>query len=443
MEDYKDKNFLKWQWRIIIGAMLGYSFYYFVRKNFSFAMPVLKDTYGITNESFGIVLTLVGLIYAVSKFVNGVIADKADARWHISIGLAACVILNFVLGFSDRISTMICGQAEGPDFVGTMVVVMAILMIINNIFQGCGAAPCNKLMQYWVPQKELATKTSIWNTSHSIGAGIASVMCGLIVAKTGDWRLCFWIPAAIAAVGVLICVTTIRDCPSKVGLKELPKSKIELQTEENSESHKEFIKRMVFRSPVIWILAITDLFVYIVRFAVLDWGPTFLKSNGLSLELAGWIVAIFEVAGCAGMVCAGWLTDKLFKGKAQRMCAVEMMLVTLCMIGTYFVKDLDSPIPMLVLLVITGFLLYGPQTLLGVVAFKKVTKKGGATAVGFIGFVSYLSTLVTGWGLGRWSDIHGWDDLFLIMAGAAFIGFVLVAPLWNMKENELAEQEKK
>lgn len=80
-----EKNFNRWQWRIIIGAMLGYSFFYFVRKNFSFAMPVLKEQYGITNESFGIVLTLVGLIYAVSKFVNGVIADRATpagiCRW--------------------------------------------------------------------------------------------------------------------------------------------------------------------------------------------------------------------------------------------------------------------------------------------------------------------------------------------------------------------------
>lgn len=431
-----EKSFKRWQWRIIIGAMLGYSFFYFVRKNFSFAMPVLKEQYGITNESFGIVLTLVGLIYAVSKFVNGVIADRADARWHLSLGLAVCVALNFVLGWSDRISTLISGKTEGPDFVGTMVVVMAILMVINNMFQGCGSAPCNRLLQYWVPQKELATKTSIWNTAHSIGAGIASVMCGAIVAKTGDWRLCFWIPAAVAAFGVIWCIFVIRDTPSKVGLPELPKTKAETEAGESRAEHREFVMKMVFRNPVIWILAVTDLFVYIVRFAVLDWGPTFLKDKGLDPLLAAWIVAIFEVAGCAGMLCAGWLTDKFLAGKSERMCAIEMGLVAVCMVGTFFVQDLSSPIPMFVLLVLTGFLIYGPQTLLGVVAFKQVTRKAGATAVGFIGFVSYLSTIITGWGLGRFSDRFGWDYLFILMAGAALAGCLLVSTLWSIKTRE-------
>ena len=83
-----------WQWRVIISSMIGYSMYYFVRKNFSFAMPALGDEYGITNTSFGIILTLVGLIYGVSKFLNGIIADRTNARWHLALGLGVCVVLN-------------------------------------------------------------------------------------------------------------------------------------------------------------------------------------------------------------------------------------------------------------------------------------------------------------------------------------------------------------
>ena len=60
--------------------MIGYSIFYFVRKNFAFAMPALGAEYGIKNTSFGIILSLVGIIYGVSKFINGVIADRANAR---------------------------------------------------------------------------------------------------------------------------------------------------------------------------------------------------------------------------------------------------------------------------------------------------------------------------------------------------------------------------
>ena len=108
-----NKSFNYWQWRMILGSMIGYSMFYFVRKNFSFAMPVLSEEYGITNTSFGVILSLVGIIYGVSKLINGVIADRANARWHLVIGLSASVLINFLFGWSDKLSTLITGQTGG------------------------------------------------------------------------------------------------------------------------------------------------------------------------------------------------------------------------------------------------------------------------------------------------------------------------------------------
>ena len=126
------KSFNYWQWRLIIGAMIGYSMFYFVRKNFSFAMPALGTEYGITNTSFGIILSLIGLIYGVSKLLNGIIADRANARWHLAIGLSVCVAVNYIFGWSDKLSTLLTGQDSGPDFVGTMVVIMAVLLGVSG-----------------------------------------------------------------------------------------------------------------------------------------------------------------------------------------------------------------------------------------------------------------------------------------------------------------------
>lgn len=49
------KSFKYWQWRVIICSMIGYSMFYFVRKNFSFAMPVLFTGFGIgfLSDTFG------------------------------------------------------------------------------------------------------------------------------------------------------------------------------------------------------------------------------------------------------------------------------------------------------------------------------------------------------------------------------------------------------
>ena len=417
--------------------MAGYSMFYFVRKNFSFAMPALAAEYGITNTSFGVILTLVGFVYGLSKFVNGIIADRANARWHLVIGLGACVLLNFAFGWSDVLGRALSGHSEGPLFVSAMVAVMAVLLILNNVFQGCGFPPCNRLLANWVPPKELATKTAIWNTSHSVGAGVVSVLCGYLIASGGDWRLCFWVPGAIAAAGVIFILLTLRDTPSSVGLPELPGTKTELDEDDSKEAFRSFIRKRVFLNPIIWVLAVTDFFVYIVRFAVLDWGPTFLQNRAIPLspQLAGWTIAIFEIAGCAGMLCAGWVSDRFFGGKTQRMCAVEMLLVAVCMIVLHFLPSDASPYLVLVLLALSGFFLYGPQALLGVIAVKQATKKAASSAVGLIGFMSYLSVVVTGAGLGWFSDTFGWGFLFLLMTVVSLVGAILVGTLWNIPED--------
>ena len=430
-------SFQYWQWRVILSTMVGYSVYYFVRKNFSFAMPALGDEYGISNTSFGIILTLVGLIYGVSKFVNGVLSDRTNARWHLAFGLAVCVLLNVAFGWSDKLSAMITGHADGPDFVNGMVAVMAVLLVLNNIFQGCGFAPCNHLLAHWIHPKELATKTAIWNTSHSVGAAIVSVICGYIIANTGDWRYCFWLPAAIAAVGVVFVIITLRDTPKSVGLPELENTKTELDDNDSPEAFRAFLRKKVFRNPIIWVLAVTDLFVYVVRFAILDWGPTFLQDRAvpLSPQLAGWTLAIFEIAGCVGMLCAGWVSDKFFDGKSHRMCVVEMFLVAICMAILQFIPADTNSVVVLILLALSGFFIYGPQALLGVVATKQATKKAASSAVGLIGFMSYLSVIITGAGLGWFSDTFGWDYLFILMAGFALVGGIIVTSLWNIKDD--------
>lgn len=425
------KKFKYWQWRVIICSMIGYAMFYFVRKNFSFAIPLLSQEYGITNASFGIIMTIGGIIYGVSKFVNGILADRTNPRWHLVLGLVACVATSVVLGFSDRISVLMTGSEDGAAFVGGIVTVMAVCYIINQVFQGCGFAPCNHLMVSWVPPKELATKMSIWNTSHSIGAFIAAVICGYLT----KWQLCFWVPAAIAFFGVFFIIATLRDTPSSVGLPELPRVKGELDDEQNKDPKmfRKFLMEKVFLNPVIWVLAVTDLFVYIVRFAILDWGPKMLTEMGLSQSLAGWTVGIFEIAGCAGMLCAGLISDKLFGSRSHRVCAIEMGLVALCLLALHYVQDMGMPVLFLSILAIAGFLLYGPQALLGVIASNIATKKAASSAVGLIGLMSYLSTIITGYGFGAIADrMGGWHWIFIVMGGLSVVGGVLVAALWNL-----------
>lgn len=180
MTEEQTKRFKSWQTRTIVTTMIGYALFYFVRKNFSFAMPGLAAEYGISNTSFGIILTVVGLVYGLSRFLNGLLADRMNARYHMSLGLLLCVLASFAFGFAPKMLGVEIGVAPH-----SLIIVFGVLLVLNNIFQGSGFPPCARLLSHWIPPQELATKMSVWNTSHSIGAGLLAILCGFIMGHMG------------------------------------------------------------------------------------------------------------------------------------------------------------------------------------------------------------------------------------------------------------------
>ncbi|MDR2145666.1 MAG: MFS transporter [Tannerella sp.] len=440
------KTFKYWQTRTIIVSMIGYALFYFVRKNFSMAMPGMETDLGITKTGLGIFLTLNGLLYGVSRFVNGIFADRMNARFYMATGLALCAISNFAFGFGEDIAGWITGEQTGSYFTNTLVMFMGITWVVNGILQGSGFPPCARLLTHWIPPKELATKMSVWNTSHSIGAGLVVILCGYIMsnmgvgdAHTGAWRWCFWIPSGIAFAGSVFLFIFLRDTPTTVGLPELPDTaKVK---DSKSGITKAFLREKVFANKYIWILGIANFFVYVVRFSVLDWGPTLLKqSKHVDIHVAGWLVALFEIAGIAGMLVAGWATDRYLKGRAHRTC-VFSMLGTALFAFLFWKLPPDAPIWMFfAVLCATGFFIYGPQALIGIAAANQATKKAAATANGLTGIFGYASTAVSGVGFGYLAQHYGWNLAYIAIILTSLLGTGAFLLMWNAKADGYEEE---
>ena len=435
------KRFKYWQRRTIIATMLGYAFFYFVRKNFSFAMVGLNNDYGITKADLGLVLTLNGLIYGFSRFANGLFADRLNARWYMSIGLFLCAIANIAFGFGADISAIITGQSEGSQFTNTLILLMGIMWTIVGLFQGSGFPPCARLLTHWIPPSQLATKMSVWNTSHSIGAGLVVILCGYIMGNMGAgpnnygaWKWCFWIPAAIALLGAGFLIITLRDTPTSVGLPEIAGTEKNLKTNNKEKHHIQFLRRMVFRNKYIWILAFANFFVYVVRFFILDWGPMLLnESKHISMQHSGWLVALFELSGIAGMLAAGWATDKYLRGRAHRSCVFCMFGAALFMTLFWLIPETAPKWSLFTTLAFSGFFIYGPQALIGIAAANQATKKAAATANGVTGIFGYASVIVSGWGLGKVAQLYGWQSVYQIVIGLAILGIFVFMLMWNAK----------
>lgn len=416
------KRFRYWQTRTIVATMIGYALFYFVRKNLSLAMPAMQADLGITKTDLGLFLTLHGLLYGVSKFANGMIGDRVNARHFMVAGLVLSAACNLVFGFSSA------------------VLMFGVVWMLNGWFQGMGFPPCARLLTHWIPPSELATKMSVWNTSHSVGAGLVVVVCGYIVGI--GWQWCFFIPAAIALAGALFLWFALRDTPRSVGLPELTEQAgVPAGGKETSREFRRFVRKQVFGNPYLWILGLANFFVYAVRYAVLDWGPTLLEEwKSIPLQHAGWMVAAFELSGIAGMLAAGWATDRFFGQRGPRVCVICMALAAL-FVAWFWSMDRPPVWQATLALGAAGFCIYGPQALVGIAAANLATQKAAATAVGFTGLFGYASTVLSGWGLGLAAQRFGWNAAIGLLVGLAVAGTLIFSFAWQARANGYENDE--
>ena len=415
-----EKQFKRWQMRTILCATIGYALFYFIRKNLAIALPSIEADLGISKVQLGVFLTLHGLLYGFSRLFNGMWADRTSARVVMISGLMLSVLMNVCFGFS---STALC---------------LGIFWVINGWVQGMGAPPCARLMTHWIPPKRLASLMTVWNASHSIGAFVAVVACGAIISVGLGWRWCFFLPAAFCTAGAVFLWWGIRDTPSSVGLPELDEGehagRVPLPMGNNEVSFREILVKHVFGNKVIWILAFANFFVYIVRFGVLDWGFSMLREQypGISPMMASVILGFFEFAGIFGMMAGGWITDRFFGSRCPRTCV-------LCMTGAglfVLIFSMLSPTstPWWIAAIVlggAGFFTYGPQALVGVASANIATKAAAGTATGFTAVFGYLSTLVSGVGIGWIANNWGWNWVLYMLAAAAGCGLVLFLSIWN------------
>jgi OPA family glycerol-3-phosphate transporter-like MFS transporter/OPA family sugar phosphate sensor protein UhpC-like MFS transporter len=409
-----------WQVQILFSTIIGYAIFYFVRKNLSVAMPVMAQTLHLNNKVLGAFLTLHGLVYGASKFWHGIVGDRANARTLMVTGIVGSAVFNLFFGMSST------------------AVAFGIFWMINGYFQGMGFPPCARLLTHWFSPKELASKFSIWNTSHCIGGGLIVILCGYLVA--GGWRYCFFVPAVLAILCAYYLARTLPDTPESVGLPEVEGTH-EVVKEETNAEFREMLMKRVFRNKYIWLISASNFFVYTIRYAVFDWGPKMLmETKHYRITHAAWMLAGFECAGAIGALIAGWMTDRFFNGRAMRVAVFAMALAGVSL-WLFWKAPHQTEWESSLLLCSTGFFIYCPQCLVATAVANLATKRAAATAVGLTSVFGYGSTLLSGEGLGALVDYAGWNAGFAGLMIVAGIGVLVCAAAWPAEAHGYAKSQ--
>ncbi|HBO44344.1 MAG TPA: MFS transporter, partial [Planctomycetaceae bacterium] len=265
-EEEIQRLYPRYRARILMATYLGYAMFYIVRNNYS---PVSMDiglALGYDKTMLGNLSVVTGLTYGIGKFLMGSLSDRSDPRKFMACGLFLSAACNVAFASSSSYSTHMAVWA------------------LNGVVQGMGWPPCGRSIGHWFSVRERGTVFSIWNTATNVGGILAPQVATLSAFHFGGWRAAFYVAAAIAMAGAVYLFRELRDTPQSVGLpsiEEFRNDYTELErihgTQEAELSTREIFVDHILKNKFLWVFAFANLFVYFVRYGMLDWGAMYLR----------------------------------------------------------------------------------------------------------------------------------------------------------------------
>ncbi len=413
-----DPLYRRLRWQIFFGIFFGYAAYYLVRKNFALAMPYLVEQ-GYSHGDLGFAFSGISIAYGISKFLMGSISDRSNPRIFLPAGLILAASVMLFMGLVP--------------WATSNIAIMFCLLFVCGWFQGMGWPPCGRVMVHWWSHKERGSVVSAWNCAHNVGGGIPPLLFLLGMIWLNDWHCALYMPAIVAIIIALAAYALMRDTPQSCGLPAIEEYKndypanYDQQSAERELSTRQILQQYVFPNKLLWYIALANVFIYLLRYGILDWSPTYLKEvKYFSLDKSSWAYFLYEYAGIPGTLLCGWMSDRFFKGNRGATGLFFMVLVTLATL-VYWLNPAGNPEVDMLCMIVIGFLIYGPVMLIGLHALELTPKKAAGTAAGFTGLFGYLGGSVAASSIvGYTVDYYSWDGGFMLMIGGCLLAVLLL-----------------
>jgi len=356
----------------------------------SFLAPILP----LLMEKFGITYTLAGLLSLIQRIPSlanpfiGMVADKVSVRYFIIFTPALTAISMSLIGIA-------------PSYIFA-----AILLLVSGISSTLFHVPAPVMIKHV--------------SGNKIGKGMSFYMVGGELARTigpvtvlgavslwgleGTYKL---IPLGLIASGILFYKFKDIKIRQDFSSDEVKKP---------VETYKITLKRFL---PVLITTTSIVLFRGGMKSALTLYLPTYIKEAGNTLWFAGISLSVLQLAGAAGTLLSGTISDKI--GRKN--------LFVISAIGTpvlMFLFVISSGIVTIPLLILLGVFIFAPGPVMLAAVHDKKTQNGAFINGVYMGMnflINSLNVLAIGW-LG---DIIGLENTFKITIawGLLVIPFVL------------------
>ncbi len=448
---------------IFLGLMYG--FFYMSRYNLAAIQVALKERYGWSYTDYSRITFAALLVYGLSVFLNGPLADRIGGKRAILMGSAGAAIFNLLFGACYLFLAVPAVVSKGTVLTPavfkhgmtatTMISLFAVLWAGNHYFQSFGALSIVKINAAWFHVRERGSFAGIFGIMIQSGRFLAAYISPLILSLLVDWKWCFWIPAAVLGVMFFLNKRYVEDSPAKAGFE------FDTADETASEAAQKpslgFVLRKVFASRAAWIIALGSMCIGMVRNSIDHWWQGYfsivfnIKTEALKSSLVYQVISFgTPLMAILGGLVAGNASDKLFGSRRAPVIFFAFLgqAVTLLLLS----QGLHSMWGGAVLLLLIAFFIQSAHSLVGGAASMDFGgKKAVATAAGLFDGAQYLAGAIISSVLGPLLD-HFKDkahpgaefDVWpLAPLPFALLGAILISLLWdNIPGRVLDEAEQ-
>jgi len=409
--------------RVMFAITLGYGFLYTSRLGLNIVKKPLIDNGIFTVEELGMIGAALYYGYASGKLLNGFAADHFRPRVFFSVSILVSALLNLFMGWSSLLWLSIA------------------IWAMNGWFQGMAAPAAVISITNWFSIGERGRAYGIWSSSHAIGEGLTYFAIAAVVSVWG-WRFGFITPG-ILCIGVAAWVYSfLRDAPQTMGLPDVNKFHGE-PPEPAKQKSTWATQKLIFGIGAIWVVALASALMYVTRYAINSWGVLYLQeARGYSLIGAGKLMAIYGVAGIAGSIAYGYLSDKVFDARRPPANLIFAIVEVLALLLIFYGPQND--ITLMIAFAIYGAALSGLIASIGGLFAVDIAPRGATgAAMGLVGIFSYLgagtqdiisahlisegTTIVNG------VSVYHFDNAIILWIGTSVVSMLLAATLWNTK----------
>jgi sugar phosphate permease len=383
---------------IIIAGFFTVFIAFAVRYAYGLLLPEMLPALAISKTQAGVVYSSYFIAYTVFSPILGLLADRNDARFILTLFVGILGLGAFLMSYSSSVSNA------------------SFFFALAGFGHSACWAPVVALIQRWVSDKRRGIALAFTDMGSATGIAVWSALLPLIVASY-NWRTGWTSLGMFAFLVAVINFLLVRSPPEQASSSQHP-----TPTRFTQETVRETYKRLLY-NPTFWLIGLSYLaiaFAILIPFAFLS----IYVSQGLRMPYtdATRLIAVIAIAGVLGKLVLGHLSDTVGRIRVMMLCGA--LVATGCLGLAFFQRYL-------ILVLCTFIFGIGYGAIWPVYAASAVdffSKESAGSVVGlwtiYLGVGSMLSPVLTGWTIDATGG-YVWAFLLAVIGAAASLLLLL------------------